>query len=92
MMVNKNLVVPLVLALMLLGTQPSVRSANSELYLRLLSTRDALIAQDRDLRKSYDDVGRQIDGLRQRQSLLQSYMTQTRDAIRDVERAMGNAQ
>lgn len=92
MMVNKKLVVPLLLALMLLSAQAGVRSANSELYARLESTRSALLGQERDLRKSYDDVSRQIDELRQKQSTLQSYMTQTRNAIRDVERAMGDAQ
>jgi hypothetical protein len=92
MMVNKKLVVPLSLALLLLGAQTSVSSASSELYLRLVSTRDALLGQERDLRKSYDDYSRQIDELRQKQSVVQSYMTQTRSAIRDVERAMGDAQ
>ena len=82
---------PIALALTLLGAQPSGKSA-SDLYMRLQSTRDSLVTQERDLRKSYDDVTRQIDGLRQKQSLLDSYISQTRNAIRDVERAMGNAQ
>jgi hypothetical protein len=50
------------------------------------------MTQERDIRKSYDDVSRQIDELRQKQALLDSYLTQTRNAIRDVERAMGSAQ
>jgi hypothetical protein len=90
---NKALLLPIALGLMLITAQPDVRSAaNSDLYIRLQSTRDALIAQERDLHKSYDDVGRQIDSLRQKQATLESYMAQTRSAIRDVERAMGNAQ
>jgi hypothetical protein len=89
-MVAKKLVVPIALVLAL-AAQPSGNSAN-ELLLRLQSTRDALFAQERDLRKSYDDVTRQIDDLRRKQSLLDSYLTQTRNAIRDVDRAMGSAQ
>ena len=87
-----KLSVPIAVALAFLGVPPGVRSANSDLYMRLQSTRDALIAQERDIKRSYDDVTRQMEDLRQKQSLLDSYLVQTRNAIRDVERAMGNAQ
>lgn len=82
---------PVALALTILSVQPG-NSSNGDLYIRLQTTRDALITQERDIRKSYDDVTRQIDDLRQKQALLDSYLTQTRSAIRDVERAMGSAQ
>ena len=88
----KKLSVPIAVALTVLVVPPGKGVANSDLYGRLQSTREALIAQERDIRKSYDDVTRQIEDLRQKQALLDSYLVQTRNAIRDVERAMGNAQ
>lgn len=91
-LIGRRLVGPLVLALAIVSVQPGVSSSNGDLFLRLQTTRDALLTQERDIRKSYDDVTRQIDELRQKQALLDSYLTQTRNAIRDVERAMGSAQ
>ncbi|HEY9733193.1 MAG TPA: hypothetical protein V6C89_14845 [Drouetiella sp.] len=88
----KHLFVPTALVLTILSVQPGDGAANGDLYVRLQTTRDALITQERDIRKTYDDVSRQIDELRQKQALLDSYLTQTRNAIRDVERAMGSAQ
>jgi|688.fasta_scaffold111605_3 hypothetical protein len=87
----KKLLVPAALAVSILSVQPG-DGASNDLYVRLQTTRDALMTQERDIRKSYDDVSRQIDELRQKQALLDSYLTQTRNAIRDVERAMGSAQ
>lgn len=80
------------LALTVLVVKPVVGALNGDLYLRLQTTRNALVSQEREITKSYDDVTRQIDELRKKQLLLDSYLRQTRDAIRDVERAMGNAQ
>lgn len=90
-MTVKKLVVPIALALTILGVQPGVGSVSADVLQRLQTTRDALVAQEREIRRSYDDVSRQIDELRQKQSLLDSYLVQTRNAIRDVERAIGNA-
>ncbi len=87
-----GIVVPTALALTVLVVQPVVGALNGDLYLRLQTTRNALVSQEREITKSYDDVTRQIDELRKKQLLLDSYLRQTRDAIRDVERAMGNAQ
>jgi hypothetical protein len=88
----KKLVVPIALALTILGVQPGNGAVGEDVVQRLQTTRDALIVQERDIRRSYDDVTRQIDELRRKQALLDSYLTQTRNAIRDVERAIGNAQ
>lgn len=88
----KKLLVPTLLALTILGVQPGVGSVSDDVVQRLQTTRDALIIQERDIRRSYDDVTRQIDELRRKQALLDSYLTQTRNAIRDVERAIGNSQ
>jgi len=87
----KQLVVPAALALTILIMQPVAGSYNDEVFLRLQATRDALVSQEKEIGKSYDNVTRQIDELRKRQVLLDSYRRQTLDAIRDVERAMENA-
>ncbi len=86
----KRLVVPATVALLLTFLQPVIAALNDDLRLQLQTSRDALILQEKDISKSYDDVTRQIDALRKKQALLDSYLKQTRDAIRDVERAMGN--
>ncbi len=88
----KKMIVPSALGLLIVGVQPCVGSANSDVFSQLQASRDALLAQERDIRASYDQVTRQIDELRRKQALLDSYLTQTRDAIRGVERAMGSAQ
>ncbi|CAN5507101.1 hypothetical protein BH10CYA1_BH10CYA1_40230 [soil metagenome] len=92
MSVQHKMLVPIALGLLILGVQPCVGSATGDVFLRLQSSRDALLAQERDIRTSYDEVTRQIDDLRKKQALLDSYMTQTRVAIRGVERAMESAQ
>ncbi len=84
------LVVPTTLALMVTFFQPVIGAVNEELHSQLQASLDALVLQEKDISRSYDDVTRQIDVLRKKQALLDSYRKQTRDAIRDVERAMGN--
>lgn len=79
------------LGLAALAVLPVAGETNAELYSRLEATRAALLSQEREINKSYDDVTRQIDELRRRQVVLDAYRRQTRDAIRDVERALGNA-
>jgi hypothetical protein len=88
----KKVIIPIALGLLIVGVQPCVGSVNSDVYLRLQASRNALLAQERDLTASYDEVTHQIDDLRKKQALLDSYLAQTRDAIRGVERAMGSAQ
>ncbi len=79
------------LGILVVGALPRV-SAASDVFLRLQASRDALLGQERDIRISYDEVTRQIDDLRKKQALLDSYLTQTRVAIRGVERAMEGSQ
>ena len=86
----KRLVVPTTVALMVTFLQQVVAALNDDLSIQLQTSRDALILQEKDISKSYDDLTRQIDELRKKQALLDSYLKQTRDAIRDVERAIGN--
>ncbi|MBS1954202.1 MAG: hypothetical protein JST89_08450 [Cyanobacteria bacterium SZAS-4] len=88
----KKIIVPMTLGILIGLVLPRVGSAASDAYLRLQSSRDALLAQERDIRASYDEVSRQIDDLRKKQALLDSYLTQTRVAIRGVERAMEGSQ
>ncbi|HEY9678883.1 MAG TPA: hypothetical protein V6C76_12815 [Drouetiella sp.] len=89
---RKKLTAALALGLLIAAIPPCVSAAGSDVFLRLQASRDALLGQERDLRNSYDDVTRQIDDLRKKQALLDSYLTQTRSAIRGVERAMETAQ
>ena len=86
-----KMTVPIALGLLVAGVQPCVWAA-TDIFLRLQASRDALLAQERDIRTSYDEVTRQIDDLRKKQALLDSYLTQTRVAIRGVERAMESSQ
>ena len=88
-MTVERLFVPTLLALMVTFLQPVVAALNDDLNIQLQTTRDALLLQEKDISRSYDDVTRQINDLRKKQALLDSYLKQTRDAIRDVERAMG---
>ncbi|HEY9716198.1 MAG TPA: hypothetical protein V6C69_01910 [Trichormus sp.] len=88
----KKMILPVALALLIGGVQPCVGTVNSDVFLRLRASRDALLAQERDIQISYDEVTRQIDELREKQALLDSYLAQTRDAIKGVEKAMGSAQ
>lgn len=90
--VPQKIILSIALGLAIVGAQPCDGSSNSDVYLRLQTSRDALLVQERDIRASYDDVTRQIDDLRKKQALLDSYLTQTRAAIRGVERAMESAQ
>lgn len=92
MTAQRKMIVPVALGLLIVAVQPCVGSVTSDVFLRLQSSRDALLAQERDIRTSYDEVTRQIDDLRKKQALLDSYMAQTRVAIRGVERAMESSQ
>ncbi len=58
----------------------------------LATSRYALIAQLREIQRNYDDVSRQIDELRRKQDLLDSYRRETESAIAGVDRAMAQAQ
>jgi septal ring factor EnvC (AmiA/AmiB activator) len=86
----KKLCAAIIFASFLLLCLPIDGSA-SDIYERLKDSRDALLAQEREIQRSYDDVARQVDELHQKQSLLDSYLNQTRSAIREVERAMGTS-
>ena len=91
MTAKQKMIASVALGLLIVGVQPC-GSATSDVYLRLQASRDALLGQERDIRISYDEVTRQIDDLRKKQALLDSYLTQTRVAIRGVERAMEGSQ
>jgi septal ring factor EnvC (AmiA/AmiB activator) len=88
----KKMILPVALALLICGVQPCVGSVSSDVFLRLQASRNALLAQERDIQVSYDEVTHEIDELREKQALLDSYLAQTRDAIRGVDKAMRSAQ
>ena len=71
--------------------QPADRPAaalDTDIRSKLGASRDALVAQLREIQRSYDDVSRQVDDLRRKQALLDSYRKETESAITEVERAM----
>ena len=63
-------------------------AVDSAVYNKLKSTSDALHAQQREVKRSYNETMGQIDELRRRQSLLENYLVQLDHSIRDVDRAL----
>jgi septal ring factor EnvC (AmiA/AmiB activator) len=88
-MSKKVLIVTLLCTYLLV--QPTDRSAaaiDTDIRSKLGASRDALIEQLREIQRNYDDVSRQIDELRRKQALLDSYRRETESAVSEVEKAM----
>ena len=83
------LLTSVVLALLLSGWGRAVSSLDNQASTKLLQSRDALLSEERDIQRAYEEVSRQIDELQRKQALLDSYLRQVHGAIRDVDRAMG---
>jgi hypothetical protein len=64
------------------------RAVDSEVFSKLSASRAALLAQEREIQRSSDDIARQIDDLQHKQSLLDGYARETQSAIREIDRAM----
>lgn len=82
------------LILFLLVLQATCRSADAsegDVRATLAQSRDALLAQLKDIQRNYDDVSRQIYDLQKKQALLDSYRRETESAIAEVEQAMSQA-
>ncbi len=60
----------------------------SEMHKRLLASRDALIAQEKEIQRAYDEVSRRINELKEKQALLDHYLRATDQSIRSVDRAI----
>ncbi len=54
----------------------------------LRRSRDALLAQQADIQRAYDDTARQVDVLQQKLAKLDAYLRQVDQALRDVNRAI----
>ncbi len=63
-------------------------ASDPESYNKLKASSDALRAQQREVMRSYSEVRSQIDQLRHQQALLENYLGQLDQSIRDVDRAM----
>lgn len=63
-------------------------ASDSAPYLKLKDSRDALLIQQREVTRSYNEVQLQIDELRRRQAILESYLQQLNRSIRDVDGAL----
>jgi septal ring factor EnvC (AmiA/AmiB activator) len=71
--------------------EPPAQAMDQQVLSKLLASRDALVAQLKEIQRNYDDVTRQIDDLRKKQDLLNSYRRETESAIAEVERAIANS-
>jgi len=78
-----------ILAVVLSGWGRAVSSLDNQASNKLLQSRDALLSEERDIQRAYDEVSRQINELQRKQALLDSYLSQVHGAIRDVDRAAG---
>ncbi len=63
-----------------------------QIYTKLVATRDALLSQEREIQRSYDETSRKIDELSKKQAVLDSYLRQTNKAISDIDRSMAQVQ
>jgi len=57
----------------------------------LKRSRDALLSQQADIQRAYDDTSRQVDLLQQKLAKLDGYLRQVDQALRDVNRAIDQA-
>ena len=73
---------------MILAADKPAAALDTDVRAKLAVSRDALVAQLKEIQRNYDDVTRQIDDLRSKQALLDSYRRETDSAITEVERAM----
>jgi DNA repair exonuclease SbcCD ATPase subunit len=57
----------------------------------LKRSRDALLTQQSDLQRAYDETARQIDALQNKLARIDGYLRQVDQALRDVNRAIDQA-
>jgi hypothetical protein len=86
----KTIVLSALIAISLvgLGADKPAAALDTDVRAKLSISRDALLAQLKEIQRNYDDVTRQVDDLRRKQALLDSYRQETESAINEVERAM----
>jgi septal ring factor EnvC (AmiA/AmiB activator) len=70
----------------------SALGGEPQIYNKLGATRDALLSQEREIQRSYEETNRKIDELKQRQAVLDAYLRQTSRAIADIEKSMAQVQ
>ena len=63
-------------------------SYDTGVYNNLKQSRDALLGQQAELQRAYDDVRQQIGRLNSRLDRLDSYLRQVNAALKDVEDSM----
>lgn len=80
----------LFLTMLLFSTSQTSR-AQSNIYSNLERSRDALLSQQAELQKAYDDTRKQIDNLNGRLNRIDSYLRQINSALKDVEDVMRTA-
>ena len=80
------ILVPVVAATLVSVVAPA--PASDSTYLKLKDSRDALLIQQREVQRSYNEMQAQIDELRRRQALLEAYLHQLDRSVRDVDGAL----
>mgnify|MGYP003386535351 CR=1 FL=1 len=90
---KKRLVIILMVltALVPVVIQESSAYVDQMVYDNLKKSRDALLNQQSELQKAYDDTAKQIDVLQQRLARIDAYSRQVRSALKDVDDAMSTA-
>ena len=86
---QRLLLTSVILAFLMSGWGQAGSPLDNQASTKLMASRDALLSEERDIQRAYDEVARQIDELQRKQALLDSYLRQVHGAIRDVDRAMG---
>lgn len=61
---------------------------DQQVYNNLMKSRDALISQQAELQRAYDETQKQIDALNQRLVRIDSYLKQVNSSVKDVDTAL----
>lgn len=67
---------------------PSTTAQPDYVYQNLMKSRDALLSQQAELQRVYDETRRQMDVLNARMTKIEAYMRQVNSSLRDVEDAI----
>jgi peptidoglycan hydrolase CwlO-like protein len=88
MQLKKLCIYSIVLSILGLMHPIACNSYDSEVYSNLKRSRDALLGQQAELQRAYDDVHKQIGYLNAKLDRLDAYMRQVNSALKDVEQSM----
>lgn len=70
------------------GQQTSSAAYDSVVYDNLKKSRDALLAQQTELQRAYDETAKQIDYLNGKLTRINAYLKQVSSSLKDVDDAL----